>query len=261
MKIPFYKYQATGNDFVIIDHFSKRHFEKISTEQVAHICDRRFGVGADGLMIIEPVDDFDFKMVYYNSDGRLSSMCGNGGRAISHLAHNLGHISSQASFIAVDGPHIVKIQSDQVELRMNEVSDINSSDQGYVLDTGSPHYVSIADDIEQLDIISAAHDIRYNPTFKKDGINVNFVKFFDDHISMRTYERGVEDETLSCGTGVTAASLVFLEQKSQISGLQEVNIKTRGGNLRVKAKKENGTYTDIWLCGPAAMSFEGVIKL
>ena len=261
MKIPFYKYQATGNDFVIIDHFTTRFFDAISTDQVAHMCDRRFGIGADGLMIIEPDETYDFKMVYYNSDGRLSSMCGNGGRAISHLAYNLGHISRAASFIAVDGPHQVKIESDHVELKMNDVSTIHSSDEDYVLDTGSPHYVRVIEDVRNLDIISAARAIRYNPTFKEDGINVNFVKFCDDHIAMRTYERGVEDETLSCGTGVTAASIIYMNQKNSPNGSHRVKVKTEGGHLEVRAQKGDGAFTGIWLCGPAVKSYEGVIEL
>ena len=261
MKIPFYKYQATGNDFVIIDHYSTRYFDSISTDQVEHICDRRFGVGADGMMIIEPDKQYDFRMVYYNSDGRLSSMCGNGGRAISHLAYNLGHIQQTASFIAVDGPHQVKIDGGLVELKMNEVSKINRSGQDYVLDTGSPHYVSFKDDISNIDIIPAAHAIRYNPEFKEDGINVNFVKLCQDHIAMRTYERGVEGETLSCGTGVTAASLVYMDQNDQAHGSHKVTVKTEGGSLEVRAVKDDGVYTEIWLCGPAVKSFEGVIEL
>ncbi len=261
MKIPFYKYQATGNDFVIIDHFSSCYFDELSTDQVAHICDRRFGIGADGMMIIEPDNTYDFKMIYYNSDGRLSSMCGNGGRAISHLAHQLGHIGVEASFIAVDGPHQVKIEQDQVELKMNEVSQINKLNQDFVLDTGSPHYVSIMDDINNLDILPAAQAIRYNPTFQDVGINVNFVKFGNDRIDMRTYERGVEDETLSCGTGVTAASLVYMNQDDKPDGLYRVEVETKGGQLEVRARKGSGTYSEIWLCGPAVKSFEGVIEL
>jgi diaminopimelate epimerase len=261
VKIPFYKYQATGNDFVIIDHFKSRYFDSISTDQVAHICDRRFGIGADGMMIIEPDETFDFKMVYYNSDGRLSTMCGNGGRAISHLAFNLGYIKSKASFIAVDGPHQVIIGADQVELKMNDVIQINRSGSDYVLDTGSPHYISIKEDISDMDIIPEAHAIRYNDVYEQEGINVNFVKFGLDHIDMRTYERGVEDETLSCGTGVTAASIVYIDQVSQAQGAHRVSVKTQGGNLEVRAEKENGVYKEIWLCGPAVKSYEGIIEL
>ncbi len=262
MKIPFYKYQATGNDFVIIDHFGDRFFEDLSQEQIELLCHRKYGIGADGLMIIESDVDYDFRMIYYNSDGRSSSMCGNGGRAISHLAHHLGYIMGQGSFIAVDGKHEIKVNGGQFELKMNDVSSIHEYNNDFVLNTGSLHYIKLSEEVGQLEVVMEAHKIRYNEDFIAEGINVNFVEVRGDGLFMRTYERGVEDETLSCGTGATAAALVFIDEfGTEVAEANEVKVMTRGGELKVKCTKTEIGYEDIWLCGSATKVYEGIIDL
>ncbi len=256
--IDFYKYQGTGNDFVLIDNRSLT-FEK-NEALVAHLCDRRFGIGADGLILLENELGFDFKMVYYNSDGKLSSMCGNGGRCISNFAKQLGIVQDKAHFLAVDGPHeALLLEADWVELKMGNVDEIEEGDGFYILDTGSPHYVIFVEDIDDINVVENGQAIRYSNRFKEKGINVNFVERNADGIIVATYERGVEDETLSCGTGVTAAALAY-RLKSGNELLKSVNIEAKGGSLKVKfSAKRDGGFKDIWLCGKAELVFEGKI--
>lgn len=259
MKLNCYKYQGTGNDFVLIDN--RDNSISLSTEQIKWLCDRRFGIGADGLMLLELSPNVDFKMVYYNSDGNESSMCGNGGRCITAFARHIGVIENKAKFLAIDGLHDAYINEDWVSLKMNDVRQIEIGDDYFYLNTGSPHYVKVVSDIENFDVKNEGEAIRYNKRFEEEGTNVNFIEKTDNELFVRTYERGVENETLSCGTGVTAAALV-----AAISGVSTTKnnciIKTLGGTLNVKFEKvlEN-TFYNIWLEGPATFVFKTEIEL
>lgn len=259
MQISFYKYQGTGNDFVLIDN--RDHSVSLTNEQVAFICDRRFGVGADGLMLLEREPGADFKMVYYNSDGNQSSMCGNGGRCITAFAKHLGMITNEARFLAVDGIHEAVINGDQVSLKMADVKQIEAGEDYFFLNTGSPHYVKMVHEIENFDVVGEGKKIRYNARFTEEGTNVNFIEKKEDELFVRTYERGVEDETWSCGTGVTAAALVA-SLKGLSNSKNNCLIKTKGGVLEVTFEKvlEQNFY-NIWLKGPALMVFKGTIEL
>ena len=258
--VSFYKYQGTGNDFVIIDQLT--HQIDFSRAEIAFMCDRRMGIGADGLMLMRPYDGYDFDMVYFNSDGNQSTMCGNGGRCISQLYFKLKGKNS-ASFMAIDGIHQSHLMDDGwVSLQMNDVSEINLHSLGYFLDTGSPHLVIKQDDIDAINVKAKGAEIRYGHDYNEDGINVNFLQVQDDKIKVRTYERGVENETLSCGTGVTASAIVA----SKIGGNNSqqsytIDVKAPGGDLKVKFKNEGKLYRDIWLIGPAVEVFQGEIYL
>jgi diaminopimelate epimerase len=260
MKIEFYKYQGTGNDFILLDNRSLSI--SLSTEQIAYLCERRFGIGADGLILLEAEDGFDFKMVYYNSDGRESSMCGNGGRCITAFAKNMSIIGSKARFLAIDGPHDVTIDEfSNVALKMQDVHHIETGIGFMFMNTGSPHYVQEVADLENFDVFTEGRKIRYNDRFKEEGTNVNFIEKLEDNLFVRTYERGVENETLSCGTGVTAAALTAAMQ-GLTNGKNNVSIKTAGGILEVSFEKvlEHNFY-NIWLKGPAQFVYSGVIEL
>ncbi|MGN6601949.1 MAG: diaminopimelate epimerase, partial [Ginsengibacter sp.] len=209
MKIKFYKYQGAGNDFILIDNREKISHE-FTVQHIKKMCDRHFGIGADGLMLLNNKDGFDFEMIYFNADGNEGSMCGNGGRCIVQFASNMGIKKNEYKFLATDGVHEAKIDlNKEVSLKMNDVTDVDFSMDHYVLDTGSPHYVKFVGDVQDLNVVSDGSKIRNSREFSEKGINVNFVQTLDDdHIFVRTYERGVEDETLSCGTGVTASALM-----------------------------------------------------
>jgi len=248
MIIAYYKYHGTANDFILIDD-RKRIFPREDQEYIAGLCTRRFGIGADGLMLIDQVADYDFDMIYYNSDGSLSSFCGNGSRCITHLAHRLGIIGETCTFRASDGDHQGRISGDQVMVKMRDVSDIlQASDGASIIDTGSPHLILIVSDLDDDGLMDRARDIRYSEAYKSEGINVNFVKHSPHAIEMRTYERGVEAETYSCGTGVTAAALHWAELYPEA---KEVLVHTRGGDLQVQWSRSADGYEDIWLIGPA----------
>ncbi len=260
MEISFYKYQGTGNDFVMIDNRSSQI--TLTTEQISFLCDRRFGIGADGLILLELEPGVDFKMVYYNSDGRQSSMCGNGGRCLVAFAKQLGIISDKARFLAIDGMHEASIDAEgQVSLKMQDVKQMEVGDDYFYLNTGSPHYVKLVQDVEALDVYTEGKKIRYNERFQEEGTNVNFIEKQEDALLVRTYERGVEDETFSCGTGVTAAALVAAV-KGIATGKNTCLIKTKGGMLEVSFEKvlEQNFY-NIWLKGPAVSVFKGTISL
>ena len=254
----FYKYQGTGNDFVLLDNRKQEY--SLTSAQIKHICDRHFGVGADGLMLLENQDGYDFKMVYYNSDGNESTMCGNGGRCISAFAKKLGLVSTEAKFMAIDGEHAAYFEDEIVSLKMNDVQSIKVNETYFQLNTGSPHYVHFTEYVDELDVKKEGKLIRYSPMFKEEGINVNFVEKLNEHaIFVRTYERGVEDETLSCGTGVTASAISLIHDKK---GSHEINIETLGGKLSVKLENMNGQeFKNIWLKGKAEFVFEGEINL
>lgn len=260
MLIHFSKYQGTGNDFVIIDN--RDNTVQLTNEQVKFLCDRKFGIGADGLMLLETASGYDFKMVYYNADGNEGSMCGNGGRCLVQFAHDNGIVKSEYKFIAVDGEHEAEFGNNGwVELKMKDVDEVITRKHGdFVLNTGSPHYINPVEDIISTDVVKEGKAIRYNSEFSEKGINVNFVQQIDDDtIMVRTYERGVENETLSCGTGVTASAIVFAHNEK---GFNRVDVKTLGGYLAVEFDKvSEQTFRDIWLCGPATFVFKGNIEM
>ena len=255
-QIKFYKYQGTGNDFVMIDN-RDLEFPK-STELIQKLCDRRFGIGGDGLILFENDEKSDFKMVYYNSDGNESTMCGNGGRCIVAFAHFLDIFEDKTTFDAIDGLHKAEIKNGVVKLKMIDVLNIKTDGEDFVLNTGSPHYVKYVEMLNNYNVFKNGNEIRNSETYKKEGINVNFVEAVSDkELFVRTYERGVEDETYSCGTGVTAAALTFIDKNNQTS----VAVKVLGGQLKVYAEKKGEGFSDIWLEGPANQVFKGDIAL
>ncbi|MCG2430797.1 diaminopimelate epimerase [Aequorivita xiaoshiensis] len=257
MEFTFYKYQGTGNDFVIIDN-RDLFFPKEDTALVAKICDRRFGVGADGLLLLENNPSADFTMVYYNSDGNLSTMCGNGGRCIVHFAKFLGIISKNTNFEAVDGLHEASVEGDWVSLKMNNINTITTAENYIYLNTGSPHHVQLVSDLETFNVFGQGKEIRNN-IYGKNGSNVNFVEQENpDTFSVRTYERGVEDETLSCGTGVTAVAIAMFETGKTSSN--DITLITPGGNLQVSFEKTAKGYKNVYLEGPATQVFKGIWK-
>ena len=257
MKAVFYKYQGTGNDFVMIDN-RQEFFPKNDTKLIAHLCDRRFGIGADGLILLENDNLSDFRMVYFNSDGSESTMCGNGGRCLVAFAKYLGIINSETTFVAVDGPHEAHINGDIVRLKMQNVEEVREKPLYSFLDTGSPHHVQLVDSLDTFDVKTEGAKLRYG-LYGKSGSNINFVSQSDDtSFAVRTYERGVENETLSCGTGVTAVALAMHSLgKTQANA---VKIKTVGGDLDVDFKTENGMYKEIFLEGPAKLVFKGEVE-
>jgi diaminopimelate epimerase len=260
MNILFYKYQGTGNDFVILDN-RENAYDNLTQKQVKQLCDRRFGIGADGLMLLNGNKEYDFEMIYYNSDGNPSSMCGNGGRCLVKFASDMGIHKLIYKFIATDGEHMAELENDRiVRLKMQDVESVEYHSTYVVLNTGSPHYVKFINDLAGLDVVEAGRNIRYNNHFAEKGINVNFVETTDeDGIFVRTYERGVEDETHSCGTGVTAASLMSAHNEK---GFNRVEVRTHGGYLSVEFYKESDThFTNIWLCGPATFVYKGEIEI
>ncbi len=258
MEISFYKYEGTGNDFVMIDN-RDLFFPKEDHVLVKHLCDRRFGIGGDGLILLENDVDTNFKMVYYNSDGNLSSMCGNGGRCIVAFAKQLGLITDHAVFSAVDGMHHATIfDANIVSLQMSDVSEIDIQPDYVFLNTGSPHHVTLVEDLRSIDVKTIGSQVRYSELYGEKGSNVNFVKQIDDaSFAIRTYERGVEDETLSCGTGATAVAIAMhaLDNTSANS----IIIFVEGGKLEVSFVKEVGTYANVCLKGPATFVFKGSI--
>lgn len=260
MRTDFFKYQGTGNDFVIIDN-RNGHDLTLTTEQVKKLCDRKFGIGADGLMTLNDKPGYDFEMVYYNSDGKEGSMCGNGGRCLVKFADSIGIQKEIYRFMATDGEHEAKIDGNGIVcLKMNDVDVILNHHSDFMVDTGSPHFVKLVPQLANYDVYKKGKEIRYSRDFEKEGINVNFVEQLDepDKIFVRTYERGVENETLSCGTGVTAAALVCYHNEN---GFNEVEVKTLGGRLNVEFDRvDDGKFRNIWLCGPAERVFAGSIE-
>ncbi len=255
--IHFYKYQGTGNDFIMID--GRSEIPSLSQSDIAKLCHRRYGVGADGLIILAPHPQLDFRMIYFNSDGRESTMCGNGGRCIARFAADLQLIKTTVKFIAIDGEHKARLVGDEVSLQMIDVDKLEPHGKDFFTDTGSPHHIAFADEIETMDLLSQAKAIRYNDHYREEGVNVNFVKVMDNALSMRTYERGVEDETYSCGTGVTAAAIVA-HAAGKISA-KSVKVRTKGGDLKLSfSQNGEGKYRDIWLQGPATFVFKGELS-
>ena len=250
--LKFYKYQGTGHDFIMIDN--REGSFPISQEYIEHLCHRRFGIGADGLILLQNDTEYDFRMVYYNADGREGSMCGNGGRCTVRFAEDLGIFKENTKFIAVDGEHSAKANIKAITLKMGEVHSLERHEDFDFMNTGSPHYVAYVTNIETFDVFSVGKNIRYSPEWvARGGTNVNFVEILsDDTIYVRTYERGVEDETYSCGTGVTASVLSACMRHSMKS---PINVITKGGNLQVSFNED---FTDIHLIGPAIKVFDGI---
>lgn len=260
MTLSFFKYHGTGNDFIIIDNRSNKI--ELTKAQVNRLCARHFNIGADGLMLMNDCTGYDFEMKYYNADGNEGSMCGNGGRCIIQFAYDMGIHAPEYCFKAVDGAHKATIEDNGwIDLKMKDVDKVETFDfSDYILDTGSPHYIKAISNIWEYNVVKEGKEIRYNHHFFKQGINVNFTEVDEEgNICVRTYERGVEDETLSCGTGVTAAALVFAHNDN---GFNRVEVKTLGGRLAVEFDKTGeASFTNIWLCGPAVCSFKGEVEI
>lgn len=255
MQKTFYKYQGTGNDFVMIDN-RLQTFNKKDTKHIAFLCDRRFGIGADGLILLENHATLDFKMVYYNADGNESTMCGNGGRCLVAFANQLDVIKDKAVFEAIDGVHHASIENGIVKLQMLDVDVVEKHKNHVFLNTGSPHHVQFEENMDTFNIKTKGAAIRYGAPYNASGSNVNFVKKINDQtFTVRTYERGVEDETLSCGTGVTAVAIAMHALKETTANL--ITLKVQGGELKVCFDVENGVYKNVWLIGPATYVFSG----
>ncbi len=255
MALHFYKYQGTGNDFIMLDN--RNGLIRNQKELAIKLCKRKFGIGSDGLILIENSKESDFEMIFYNPDGS-QSFCGNGSRCAVAFANFLGIINTNTSFVAIDGKHKAILNSDKtVSLKMNDVENIERGSNYYYLNTGSPHYIAYTDNIEELNLVDEGRKIRYNNRFAKEGTNVNFVKKNKNFVEVRTYERGVENETLSCGTGVTAVALsTFYEGLTKNSCI----VKTKGGELSVNFEATNKGFQNIWLTGPAKLVFKGEIN-
>lgn len=249
MKTRFYKYQGTGNDFIMIDDRSAI-FPIEDKELIASMCHRRFGIGADGLILLRESEVSDFEMVYFNADGAQSSMCGNGGRCIVAFAAYLKVVQDTCTFIAIDGLHEGLINGQQVSIKMKDVQQVSTDGDAKVLDTGSPHFVMQVESVDGLDVKKQGSAVRYNAIYSDKGINVNFVEKQGSLLKVATYERGVEDETYSCGTGVVAAAIALGSGEGQ-------SIMTKGGMLEVKYAKTDGQFHDVWLTGPAVQVFSG----
>lgn len=259
MPIQFYKYQGTGNDFVLFDNRSG-HIDGTRYDWINAICDRRFGIGADGVMLLQEREGYDFEMLYYNADGLPGSMCGNGGRCMVQFARHLGIQKETYHFLASDGPHDATVQGDEVSLHMCDVLSVVRSGDHYILNTGSPHVVIPVADVMQADVRGVGAQIRYDAAYAPGGTNVNFIHLHGETVHIRTYERGVEDETLSCGTGVTAAALAAALHLGLPYGSHTMALRTMGGPLSVRFQYHpDGSFTDIYLIGPGTFVFEGSI--
>jgi diaminopimelate epimerase len=259
MQLSFSKYQGTGNDFILINQLELA--QAPDTDTIAHLCHRKFGIGADGLMLLQKADGYDFRMVYYNADGKEGTMCGNGGRCITRFAYDSGLRKRSFNFIAVDGPHEASIElNGLIRLKMKNVAGYESHTMFDVVDTGSPHVVKDVQDLTGYDVYTEGKAIRNSKKYAEAGINVNFVQVLDKSmLYVRTFERGVEDETLSCGTGVTAAALVHAHNER---GFNHVEIKTNGGRIYVEFEKTGDrSFENIWLIGPVEKVFEGTIAI
>lgn len=260
MQLEFYKYQGAGNDFVMIDNRSG-FFPKENTQLIAHLCDRRFGIGGDGLILLENDTETDFKMVYYNSDGNQSSMCGNGGRCLVAFAKDLEVIQNKTTFIATDGLHHASFEDNGlVSLQMIDVPTIAIKKDFSFLNTGSPHHVQMVEDLDHYNVKENGAAIRYGELYGAAGSNINFVKKIDDStFRLRTYERGVEDETLACGTGATAVAIAM--NATGQTDATTINVNVEGGKLVVTFDKTSSGYTNVFLKGPAEFVFKGTIKI
>lgn len=254
--LSFYKYQGTGNDFVMIDN-REGIFPKDDLKLISQLCDRRFGIGADGVILVENAENADFEMVYYNPDGS-QSLCGNGSRCAVMFAKQLDIISNSTDFLAIDGMHKATIDGDEVQLLMNDVEGYEQINDDFLIDTGSPHYIRYNQNVAALDMITEGQSVRYSDRFKEKGVNVNLIEEVDNStLKIRTYERGVEGETLSCGTGCTAAAL-SLGLKNNV---EDVTLQAVGGTLKVTFTRDGEGFKNIYLIGPAKRVFAGTISI
>lgn len=262
MDLSFYKYEGAGNDFILLDNREMQLNLDSHPQLINKLCDRRFGIGADGLMGLQFKEGYDFEMLYYNANGSAGTMCGNGGRCIAAFAKQLGLTEGETNFLAVDGPHYAKISEsgDWVSLKMIDVNEVSSEGNALILNTGSPHYVIGQNQLMNYDVFKAGQAIRYNEVYSKEGINVNFVEDMGEYYYVRTYERGVEDETYACGTGATAVAMAMAKQKSQTGQIKTL-IRVPGGELRVTFHYDGLKFTDVFLEGPARFVFRGSISI
>lgn len=260
MKLQFFKYQGTGNDFVMLDN-REGILSPISKELIAALCNRKKGIGADGVIAIQQHPELDFEMVYWNADGS-QSFCGNGSRCAVSFANTLGMIDGDTTkFLSTDGVHeATLLEQAWVSLHMHDVAEIEQGDDYFFINTGSPHYIRYVEDTAAVDVFEDGRAVRYNERFREEGTNVNFVQSTEQGINVRTYERGVEDETLSCGTGVTAAAISAAVTGHVSNGV--CKIETLGGQLQVRLTNSNNKeFTNIWLEGPATFVYRGEIDV
>jgi diaminopimelate epimerase len=261
VELEFYKYEGAGNDFILVDDRNNQ-FPDNKPDLVKSLCDRRFGIGADGLILLRPVLGYDFGMTYFNADGKEGSMCGNGGRCIASFARELGIIKDMARFIAIDGVHQAEMKPNgHVKLKMTDVTGIETGDGYYYLNTGSPHYVKFLPSVSKLDVVAEGRKIRYSKRFSREGTNVNFIEEADDHIFVRTYERGVENETLACGTGVVASVICTGIRQGINHQHFSSRVRVLGGELSVSFYCDDNVISNIWLEGPAAFVFKGSMQI
>ena len=253
MIIEFYKYQGTGNDFIIIDD-RDNSFNTSDSLLIKSLCERKMGIGADGLILLRNHDTYDFRMIYFNSDGLESTLCGNGARCIVAFAYLLEITKEKSSFIAVDGLHDANISDDEVSIKFKDILKINSDNDCFIIDSGSPHLIKTVSNINDVDVDVEGSKIRNSNKFKSEGINVNFIEY-NDILKIRTYERGVESETLSCGTGAVASAIAI--HHSGIVDENIISLVTRGGDLSVMFEEFNGIYRNIWLTGSANLVYIG----
>ncbi len=253
-KLKFWKYQGAGNDFIMIDG---RNFDTPTTEQIKLLCDRNFGIGSDGILILKNSQKFDFEMAFFNPDGSEATFCGNGGRCIAKFAQQLQIINDYAIFYAKDGKHTAKINGNSVRLEMNNVLQPAYFNDYVYLNTGTHHVVKFVKNLDKINIIDIAKPIRFSENFQPEGTNVNFVQIYDNYLKIRTYEKGVEQETLACGTGVTAAALAFADKEKINSG--KIQVKAKGGILFVEFSRKNNDFYDVFLTGNANFIFSGEI--
>ncbi|MFM7055052.1 MAG: diaminopimelate epimerase [Bacteroidota bacterium] len=262
MEIPFFKFHGAMNDFVVLDGRNTA-IPELTIELVQLLCNRRSGIGADGVILLKEQPN-GLRMVYFNSDGKEGSMCGNGGRCFAAFARMLGLAGEQVDFEAYDGPHRAFVLSSHnnhytVQLEMTDVTGVEKLKDCMVLDTGSPHYITFVDDLDAVDVFNAGKSVRYSERFAKDGINVNFVQPTSEALHIRTYERGVEAETMACGTGSVAAAIAAYES-GLVSSNNNIIIHTRGGQLQVSFDKKDGAYHQVTLTGPAEFVFKGFFQ-
>ncbi len=258
----FSKYHGTGNDFILAD--DRENKIHLSEAAIKKLCDRRFGIGADGLILLRSSKGFDFEMVYFNADGKIGSMCGNGGRCITAFATEFMKLNNDITFAAADGAHksiITKESPLIIKLKMGDVNSIEEQPEFVYMDTGSPHYVKFVDDVASVDVVSEGRKIRFNDRFKEKGTNVNFVQTTGGGLIVRTYERGVEDETLSCGTGVTASAMAAVFKNKIKAESESVDVTTPGGKLKVYFEKDGAGFKNVWLEGDATFVFKGEIEV
>ncbi|HLU87198.1 MAG TPA: diaminopimelate epimerase [Taishania sp.] len=259
MEIQFAKYHGAGNDFILLDN-RQGIYDELTDKQIQFLCDRRFGIGADGLIKINSHPTLDFEADYYNADAS-KSFCGNGGRCAVAFANKLGIDVSSTSFLGYDGLHDANLQDSLIHLGMNNVNSYKQFDKDYEVYTGSPHYIHFTSELSDFDMYNFGRTIRYNETYKSEGINVNAVEILgENQLFVRTYERGVEDETLACGTGVTAAAMAYCINANK-TGQQTIEIRVMGGNLKVKFDFDGQIFRNVWLIGEGTFVFEGTIHV